>query len=176
MKKKILLTAFISLIGIIFLFMCGTFSFTKLYDRNGTRVQIPKEIQQKVMYETRGKNAIEIAQYCSRLTCDLLEFSFDQDKLWQNDISKAHCVTYSRVCSALCNLAFQSNNVDASTKVVVGHLHYWGVNLHPIALKILPAKYHRYLKDHDVVELNYNNKTIYLDPTLHDLMDSTMMM
>jgi hypothetical protein len=60
--------------------------------------------------------------------------------------------------------------------VVVGHLHYWGVNLHPIALKILPAKYHRYLKDHDVVELNYNNKTIYLDPTLHDLMDSTMMM
>ena len=87
MKKKILLTAFISLIGIIFLFMCGTFSFTKMYDRNGTSVQIPKEIQQKVMYETRGKNAIEIAPYCSRLTCDLLEFSFEQDKLWQNDIS-----------------------------------------------------------------------------------------
>ena len=156
--------------------MCGTFSFTKMYDRNGAGVQIPKEIRQKVIAETRGKNAIQIAQYCSRQTCDLLEFSFDQDKLWQKEVSKAHCVTYSRVCSELCNLAFLSNNVNASTKVVVGHLHYGGINLHPIALNILPAKYHRYFKDHDVVELNYNNKTIYIDPTLHDLIGSAVMM
>jgi hypothetical protein len=46
-----------------------------------------------------------------------------------------------------------------------------GVNLHKVAQALLPAKYDPLFKDHDVVEVQYDGKTIYIDPSLDDILD-----
>lgn len=50
-------------------------------------------------------------------------------------------------------------------------LHNSGGKLHKVAQVLLPAKYDPLFKDHDVVEVQYDGKTIYIDPSLDDILD-----
>ena len=113
-------------------------------------------------------NDEEIVDYCVELTANLLTFSFNQDPLFKNKVSKAHCVTYARVCSSLCNIAFKAHNKKAKATPVVGYAKIFGVNLCEVLCAIFPKSKNR-LKDHDFVEVRLQNEKLYVDPSLYDL-------
>ena len=154
-------------VGIVILIT--DFKFHKQKIRTKTELMIPDEIKNSVIDNTKDLNAFEIAEYCSNVTCSLLKYSINQDKLFAKTPSKAHCVTYARVCSELCNIAYKAHDLDGYAENVCGYYTYFNVNLHKVLIALFPKKYQRYLKDHDVVELNIANKKYYIDPTMHDL-------
>ncbi len=168
-KKKILYTLFFILVLVVLCY--ATFTFHKLRDRQSASVQIPDYVKHELIDETMGETPEEIAESCSELTGELLQFSFDQTPLFQGGVSRAHCVTYAKVCAELCNIAYKQYGIQAHARPVVGEYSMLGINLHKVAQALLPAKYDPLFKDHDVVEVQYGGKTIYIDPSLDDILD-----
>lgn len=54
-------------------------------------------------------------------------------------------------------------------KPVVGKVYLFGINLNNIAQKILPQRHRLFFKDHDFVEINLDDKTVFIDSSLQDL-------
>lgn len=144
-------------------------NFHKLRYRE-VNMQLPENIKNMVVSDTRGLDAIEIANYCNKLTCSL--FSYSTSVCITPDLkdSKGHCVTYSTVCKELCNLAYEANDIDATAKVVVGQIKLSNINLHNVITAILPDKYDRFCKDHDVVEIIHQDNSLLIDPSLTDVL------
>lgn len=168
-KKKILYT--LLSVAVLFVLCYATFTFHKQRDRQSASVQIPDYLKHELIDETMGENPREIAESCSELTGDVLQFSFDQTPLFQGSVSRAHCVTYAKVCAELCNMAYKQYGIQAHARPVVGEYKMLGINLNKVAIALLPAKYDGFFKDHDVVEVQYDGKTIYIDPSLDDILD-----
>lgn len=156
---------------LIIIVLFGTLDFNKQGIRSTKELSIPIDIKNTVIENTQNMNSFEIAEYCSEMTCDLLTYSLKQDKPFINKPSKAHCVTYARVCSELCNIAYKAHGLNSSAKSVYGYFTYFKVNINKVLTILSPKKCKRYLTNHDVVELCIGDKTYWLDPTLHDLIN-----
>ena len=157
----------------ITLFSLTRLELVKEFDREFSYVDIPDSIKSEVIYNTEGLSDLEIINWCVNKTSELLEYSFEQDSLFENKISKAHCVTYSKVCSSLCNLPFEHNNIQSKAKCVVGYVKLYNINICKLGTKIF-KNYSNYFVNHDFVEINNENYCIYVDPTLYDLIGSDL--
>ena len=91
----------------------------------------------------------------------------------RNDLKTgvANCVGYAQYTAALLNSAFQYKGLSSKARPVVGQVHLYGFNLHPLAMKIMPNKLKSFFKDHDFVEITTENgDTIFIDTSLQDLL------
>ena len=139
--------------------------FHKQRERPGT-VDIPAAIYDAAKQRVSSTDAAGISRECAGITCELLDFSFDQDVLFKKNVSKAHCVTYARVCATLCNRIYRERGVDAEAVPVVGYITVLGVNANRLLMLFLPSEYERYVVDHDMVEIRSGGKAMfYIDPS-----------
>lgn len=60
-------------------------------------------------------------------------------------------------------------------KPVVGKVYLFGIDLNNISQKILPLKHRPFFKNHDFVEVDLGNKTVFIDTSLQDLTGLTFM-
>ncbi len=173
-KAKTLLIIFVTvilLLLLIFIFPINR-EFHILREREG-RVKVPHSISSMVIEDTKAMNIYEIGIYCSKVTCDLLRFSFKQDVLFKNKVSKAHCVTYARLHATLCNIAYNAHDMDAMAIPVVGYAVLNFVNINKLCTALVPKEYERYFIDHDAVEIRCKSsgETLWIiDPTERDYM------
>ena len=139
--------------------------FHKQRERPG-EVDVPAAIYDAARERVRSTDAAGISYECANITCDLLDFSFNQDPLFKNKVSKAHCVTYAKVCATLCNRIYKERGIDAEAVPVVGCITVWGVNANRLLMVLLPSGYERYVIDHDMVEIRSGGKAMfYIDPS-----------
>lgn len=167
MKNKIFIIAPLILCGALFL--CKL-ELVKTNNRQETIIHIPQYIVEDVVQAAQGLNDDEIAivNYCVKYTAQLLEFSFKEDSSFNNLPRKAHCVTYAKVCSTLCNIAFAKTNSSAVAKPVVGYVEFGGININKILTWLFPKSKNN-VKDHDFVEISSPDYTLYVDPCCYDL-------
>jgi hypothetical protein len=71
----------------------------------------------------------------------------------------------------MCNIAYKTHNIQAKAYVSVGQIKINDVNIHNIFKTMLPKQYHRFIINHDIVEIVYNNSVLLIDPSLTDLMN-----
>lgn len=145
----------------------------KQNDRELSYVTIPDSIKQELIINTKSLDEVDIINYCVDKTTDLLEYSFKEDVLFKNTTSKAHCVTYAKVCASLCNEAFKANNINSKAKCVVGYVKGYGINLCNLGSKLF-KKHSNYFINHDFVEIKGSNYIMYVDPCLKDLIKSDL--
>lgn len=167
MKNKIL---FRSLIGIgIFIFIFIGFAQVILVPQNPRlchSIELPKELQNEVVINTKGLTDLQIINYCVEKTSQILEYSKKESDLINLPTSKAHCVTYAKVCATLCNLAFTSNNIPNKAYCVVGYVEVYGINICNVLYKITNSAHYI---NHDFVKVITPNNVIYVDPCSYDL-------
>ena len=163
MKRKLIITFGLVIIG--FILFPKNFEFHKLRERPGT-IEIPDSIYDFTINHIYASHAPGVSRECAEVTCKLLKFSFDQDVLFENKVSKAHCVTYARLCATLCNKMFEEYEIDAEAIPVVGYITINGVNINKLLVSIVPKKYEHYFVDHDMVEIRLEGKLLwFIDPT-----------
>ena len=156
------------LICVLCIFTNTSIVFNKLYDRNAD-IQIPTEIVDIVKCNTKNMDFVSITNYCNTLTCELLAFDTKENITLNLYNSRGHCITYSKICTELCNIAYEANNINASAKIVVGYFTFLNLNINELVTKILPKKYKGFFINHDVVEITYENKTLLIDPSFRDV-------
>jgi len=175
MKKKILkilLFVILALLLALYLFVSSaTFSLVKTGDRSTVNYPLSKELKERIVNETHELNEIDIVNYSLNLTDELLAFNE------KNSIKdgKANCVGYALLCASIANYGIKVNKLEGSCRPVVGYVTFGGMNLCNILKVIAPQKYKAFVKDHDFVEYDMKNKTIFFDPTLYDLLGERAM-
>lgn len=140
--------------------------FNKDRDRNIINCTITSDLKNQVAEISNNSHTPQdIIKKCSNLVCETLSFTA------KNDIQsgKANCVGYAQLTSAIINYAFQIKNLPYMAKPVVGKVYLFGINLNNIAQKILPQRHRLFFKDHDFVEINLDDKTVFIDSSLQDL-------
>ena len=60
------------------------------------------------------------------------------------------------------------NHLEYKSKTVVGYITFYGVNLCDVLNAIVPKEYKNFVKDHDFVELELDDKIILFDASLYD--------
>lgn len=88
---------------------------------------------------------------------------------------KAIWVGYAQLTSATINYAFQIKNPPYKAIPVVGKVYLFGINLNNVAQKILPQRHRPFFKNHDFVEVDLGNMTVFIDTSLQDLTGLTFM-
>lgn len=158
----------ITLIAILY-FLWPSFHLVKTADRTYPEYPLSKQLKERIAKETAElPYDIGVIEYSFWLTNELLEFSE------KNDIEngKANCIGYTRFYTSVCNYALTVNEYEGRVKPVVGYVTWCGLNLCDIAKFIVPKKYKGFVKDHDFVELEYDDRYVYIDPTFYDMMGS----
>ena len=168
MKRSLLILVAIILVIYVVL---SAFSLVKTADRPTTNYQLPKELKERIANETKGMDEMDIVNYSLRLTGKLLDFS-EKNNLQGG---KANCVGYAQLCASITNYGLKTNKREGFCKPVVGYITWAGMNLCTILKAIAPQKYKAFVKDHDFVEYDMKNKTIFFDPTLYDLLGERAM-
>lgn len=108
----------------------------------------------------------DLIRFCCDYTCKRLSFHHSNDL--KN--GKANCVGYAQYTSEVLNHAFRMKGLSLKSRPVVGRVHLYGVNLHPILLSILPKSQSSFFKDHDFVEIVFKDDSKrYIDTSLQDL-------
>lgn len=146
--------------------------FNKDRDRNGINCTLTSDLRNQVIEICNNSHTPQdIIKKCSNLACETLSFTA------KNDIQrgKANCVGYAQLTSTLINHAFQIRNLPYHAKPVVGKVYLFGIDLNNISQKILPLKHRPFFKDHDFVEVNLGDKTVFIDSSLQDLTGLTFM-
>lgn len=160
-KHKILI-----ILMIVVLFVLSSFSLVKTHNRVQT-YQLSITMVKEVNRQTKGMTEKQIIDYSLNLTAEKLQFSK------RNNIAsgKANCVGYAQLCSAICNQALMNNRYKCKAKPVVGYITDSGINLCKFFKSIAPNKHwQNFVKDHDFVELQINNKIYYFDPSIYDVL------
>lgn len=164
-RFKYFIIAVVSLSVLGFLLSNIGLQFHKQRERPGT-VDIPAAIYDAAKQRVSSTDAAGISRECAGITCELLDFSFEQDVLFKNNVSKAHCVTYAKVCATLCNRIYRERSIDAEAVPVVGYITVFGINANRLLMALLPSEYERYVVDHDMVEIRSGGKAMfYIDPS-----------
>ena len=165
-KKKKIIIAIVCLVivGVGLWMSPSSFKFYKERERTGL-VKIPDSIKAMVLKDIYSESPIAVARHCAKVTCKLLDFSFNQDVLFEKPVSKAHCVNYAKVCAALCNVVYDHYNIDAEAIPVVGRVTINGVDIHKVLTSIVPKEHRHKFINHDMVEIRSEGKTLwYIDP------------
>lgn len=165
---KRLLGFSLSLLGctLIVLFALSQLRLCKTSDRKMYSYELSFDNKKQITeLVTPLETSIDIVNVCSELTTDLLSFSK------RNDISngKANCVGYARLTTAIINYAFQIKKLPCQAKHVVGKVYLFEIDLNNVAQGILPEEYRPFFKDHDFVEVDLGDATVYVDSSLCDL-------
>lgn len=109
----------------------------------------------------------EIIKLCNDFACEKLSF-YRKNNL---KMRKANCVGYAQYTAALLNYAFKYKSLRSKARTVVGQVHLYGFNLHPLAMAIMPTNHKSFFKDHDFVEISKENgDIIFIDSSLSDLL------
>lgn len=169
MKNKIIITF---LLGCLCLLSFTRLTLVKQKDRDVHTISLPKSLQEEINLQTSTLSDVEIIDYAVNKTAQLFDYSFTES-INLNGISKAHCVTYSKLCATICNIAFNNNNINSKAKCVVGYVTWGKINLCNIGAKLC-RKYSNYLMNHDFVEINGSDYTIFVDPTAYDLINTDL--
>ena len=163
MKRNLIIIFCLVIIGLIL--FPKDFEFHKLKERPRT-VVIPDSIYDFARDNVKAKDVASISRACAKVTCKLLSYSINQDVLFENRVSKAHCVTYARLCATLCNKMFEEYGIDAEAIPVVGYITINGVNINKLLVSIVPKNYEHYFVDHDMVEIRVGGERLwFIDPT-----------
>ena len=155
-------------VGVV-VFFCSTINALELQKqryRPYTPVTISTRLKNEIKTNTSGLTPYDIAIYCKEKTQDLLTFSPICESFDDSRITKMHCVGYARVYATICNYAFKVNGVKGTVKPVVGIVKQNGFNLNTLS-NLLPGLLHDFTKDHDFAEVKYDNKILYVDPSLN---------
>ncbi len=112
------------------------------------------------------EEAEAIIKRCSRIVCDSLQFSY------QNDLAegKANCVGYAQLTAETLNHAFRTKGLPFRAKPVYGRFHLMGNDIHPFIMTLLPSKYKSFFYDHDYTEINLDGEKVFIDTSLQDLL------
>lgn len=174
MQKKILIK--VALAILIFMgsivFLISQIKFEKCIDRSTTPYIITSDLKTSIRdicgYSDSPENIIK---ECSELVCKELSFTA------KNNIQcgKANCVGYAILTSATINYAFRVKKLPYKAKPVVGKVCLYGIDLNNVAQNILPKKYRPFFKDHDFVEINLDDYSLFIDSSLQDLTGLTFM-
>ena len=169
-QKKIIITLVcLVIVGVGLWIRPSNFEFHKERERTDL-VEIPDSIKAMVLKDAYSKSPISIARHCAKVTCGLLDFSFNQDVLFEKPVSKAHCVNYAKVCAALCNVVYDHYNIDAEAIQVVGRVTIDGVDIHKVLTSIVPKKHKHKFINHDMVEIRSDGKTLwFIDPVEREI-------
>lgn len=156
---------------ILFIIVAGCISIAipelkKQKYREYDPVTLSSTLKQEIEANTINLTAYDIIKYSNEKTNELLEFSTKCETFDDRKVTKMHCVGFARVYSTICNYAFKVNHINGKAVPVVGIVKWYGVNLNSFS-KYLPQKWKNFTKDHDFVEVNYDNFTFYVDPTLN---------
>jgi hypothetical protein len=131
MKRSLLIIVGIVLVVYVVL---SAFSLVKTADRPTTSYQLPKELKERIVNETKGMDEMDIVNYGLRLTGKLLDFSE------KNDLQggKANCVGYAQLCASITNYGLKTNKREDFCKPVVGYVTWGGMNLCTVLKKLFP--------------------------------------
>lgn len=113
------------------------------------------------------KDPCSLARNSLDITCAQLEFAY------RNDIKngKANCDGYAMKCASLFNYIRKANGLSDKyfAKPVVGQVYWFGINMNKLLMRILPAKYTGFVKNHSFVEFQGPSDYVYADPSLYDV-------
>lgn len=154
------------LCGGIILFLISQIRLEKESDRDIAMYSLSADLKEQIKEMCATLNTPkDIIEHSSDIVCKQLSFSA------KNDIpnGKANCVGYAQLTSAIINYAFQIKNLPYKAKPVVGKVCLFGIDLNNVAQKILPTKHRPFFKDHDFVEIDLGDKTVFMDSSLQDL-------
>jgi hypothetical protein len=162
-KRKKLLIGLIC-VGIVIGLILHGFGLVKAQDRKTVVGSLSKDVKERIKKECGDPDPEKCSLYGMKLTCELLRFT------QKNDIKsgKANCVGYAQLCSEICNYALKQNGLSNRTRPVVGYVTFYGLNLCDILKFIAPKEYKNFVKDHDFVELDLDDKVKYFDASLYD--------
>ena len=169
LKIKVIIKVFLFVLCIgccLLLFIVSQIKFEKETDRNVVTYSLTSDLKERTREMCNDSDSPEkIIKECSGFACKELSFSA------KNNIQcgKANCVGYAQLTSAIINYAFQVKKLPYKAKPVVGKVYLFGIDLNNVAQQILPQKYRPFFKDHDFVEIDLGDKTIYVDSSLQDL-------
>ena len=168
MKKKLIIIVIIALILYV---GTASFSLVKTGERSTLNYTLSKELKERIVNETHELSEIDIVNYSLKLTDELLDYNET------NSIKdgKANCVGYALLCASIANYGIKVNKLEGTCKPVVGYVTWGGMNLCTILKVIAPQKYKAFVKDHDFVEYDMENTTIFFDPTLYDFIGDRVM-
>lgn len=153
------------LIGIA-MFLISQLRLNKSFDRDLAIYTLQEDTKKKIAQDIIPlETETDIIKYCSSVVTEML--SFDRKNMIPN--GKANCVGYAQLTSAIINYAFQIKNLPYKAKHVVGKVYLFGCNLNKVAQTILPQRHRPFFKDHDFVEIDLGDKTIFIDSSLQDL-------
>ena len=109
---------------------------------------------------------IEIIKRCNEFACEELSFHRKNNL----KMRKADCVGYAQYTAALLNYAFIHKSLKSKARPVVGQVHLYGFNLHPLTMSIVPNNLKSFFREHDFVEIRKENgDAIFIDTSLQDL-------
>jgi len=131
MKRSLLILVAIVLVIYV---MLSAFSLVKTADRPNTSYQLPKELKERIVNETKGMDEMDIVNYSLRLTGKLLDFS-EKNNLQGG---KANCVGYAQLCASITNYGLKTNKREGFCKPVVGYVTWGGMNLCTVLKKLFP--------------------------------------
>lgn len=168
MQKRKVIRIILALLICIgsFIFIISKIKLDKFGDRSTTPCAITSDLKSSIDRICEYSDSPEkIIKECSELVCKELTFTA------KNNIpcGEANCVGYAQLTSAIINYAFQIKKLPYKAKPVVGKVYLFGIDLNNIAQKILPKNHRPFFKDHDFVEVDLGDKTVFIDSSLQDL-------
>lgn len=162
----------IAVLIVIATLLISQLKLNKSFNRNIAIYTLQEDTKKKITQDIAPlKIETDIIKYCSSVVAEML--SFDRKNMIPN--GKANCVGYAQLTSAIINYAFQVKKLPYMAKLVVGKVYLFGIDLNNVAQKILPKKHRPFFKDHDFVEINLDDKTVFIDSSLQDLTGLTYM-
>lgn len=174
-KIKVIIKVLLIILGIgccLLLFIVSQIKFEIVTDRNVVTYPLASDLKERTEDICNDFDSPEkIIKECSELVCKELSFTA------KNNIQcgEANCVGYAQLTSTILNYAFQIKTLPYKAKPVVGKVYLFGINLNNIAQKILPQSHRPFFKDHDFVEIDLEDKIIFIDSSLQDLTGLTFM-
>ena len=173
-RKKILIKTILAILICIggLVFLISQIKLEKFKDRAITSCALNSNIKEEIkdICET-SDSPQDIIEECSKLVCKELSFTA------KNNIphGEANCIGYAQLTSATINHAFQVKRLPYWAKPVVGKVYLFGIDLNEVAQTVLPKKHRPFFKDHDFVEVDLGDKTVFIDSSLQDLTVLTFM-
>lgn len=162
-RKKRFLYCLLALVVCGFLVAQGL-RLVKTNDRPAPGTALSAQIKSQIGRECKSSKPEDFVKYSMRLTADLLSFTEKNDL----DNGKANCVGYAVLCSRICNYAFQVNGMGYRAKPVVGYVSFYGVNLCRLLQAVAPQRWKTFVKDHEFVELQLEDRPLFFDASLYD--------
>lgn len=135
-------------------------------------------LQDYIQSSTKGMNTEEIIEWSNKTTSKLLTFSVNSklkslDELSIDKPIPTHCVGYARTYVYVCNYAFKVNGIKANATQHRGPLYVFGIDVTKLLSSFFShlgmTRWYNFCKDHDYVLVEYDNKSIRIDPSVYSL-------